>query len=67
MTITIEVNGEERQVADDTTAAALLGILGLPERGVAIAVDGAVHHRGTWNAPLADGARIDILTAVQGG
>ncbi len=67
MTITIEVNGEERVVADGTTAAALLAVLGLPERGVAIAVDGAVHHRGTWDAPLPDGARIDILTAVQGG
>lgn len=67
MTITIEVNGEEREVADGTTATGLLGLLELPERGIAIAVDGAVHHRATWDAPLADGARVDILTAVQGG
>ncbi|GAA1457707.1 sulfur carrier protein ThiS [Williamsia maris] len=67
MTIIIEVNGDEKEVADGTTASALLDLLGLPDRGIAIAVDGAVHHRGSWNAPLADGARIDILTAVQGG
>ncbi len=63
----IEVNGDEQLVPEGINAADLLARLGMPERGVAIAVDGAVHHRRAWHAPLAAGARIDILTAVQGG
>jgi sulfur carrier protein len=45
-----------------------LALLGVPEAGVAVAVDGVVVPRGAWPATvLADGARVEVLTAVQGG
>ena len=45
-----------------------LGALGLPRTGVAVAVDGEVVPKARWAATaLADGARVEVLTAVQGG
>lgn len=39
-----------------------------PEAGVAVAIDGNVVPRSAWaEQQLADGAVVDILTAVQGG
>lgn len=39
-----------------------------PEAGVAVAIDGNVVPRSAWEEQqLADGAVVDILTAVQGG
>lgn len=36
--------------------------------GVAVAVDGTVVPRSRWeDVSLSDGARVDVLTAVQGG
>jgi sulfur carrier protein len=67
MTITLTVNGEEREFAEFTTATELLILLGLPDKGVAIAVDGSVHPRSRWGEVLHDGSRIEVLTAVQGG
>ena len=41
---------------------------GAPRTGVAVAVDGEVVPRADWPATaLADGARVEVLTAVQGG
>ncbi|MGZ8178360.1 sulfur carrier protein ThiS [Williamsia sp. SKLECPSW1] len=65
--ITVTVNGVEHDVADDTSVAALLSLLDLPEQGVAVAVDGSVRPRSTWADGVDAGARIDVLTAVQGG
>ena len=37
-------------------------------RGIAAAVDGEVVPRGEWDlVELADGARVEVLTAIQGG
>jgi sulfur carrier protein len=64
----ILVNGERVEVADGTTLSALLEQLGAPDRGVAVAVDAEVVPRGEWSAfELAPGARVEVLTAVQGG
>ena len=35
--------------------------------GIAVAVDWAVLPRSQWHTELADGARVEVLTAVQGG
>jgi sulfur carrier protein len=64
----ILVNGEQADVEPGTTVRALLDALGAPERGVAVAVDAEVVPRGEWDAfAVPDGARVEVLTAVQGG
>ncbi|MCX6387006.1 MAG: sulfur carrier protein ThiS [Solirubrobacterales bacterium] len=68
------VNGEARDLAPGTTVAGLLSELEIemhldPERrGVAVAVDAAVVHRGQWDSQvLCDGIRVEVLIAIQGG
>jgi sulfur carrier protein len=62
------INGERRRLAEGATVPDALGALGLPGAGVAVAVDGEVVPRARWAAtPLAEGARVEVLTAVQGG
>jgi sulfur carrier protein len=64
----IVVNGEPSEVAVGTSVAALLALLGAPDRGVAVAVDGEVVPRGSWPVTrLGDNARVEIVNAVQGG
>ncbi|UYP18300.1 sulfur carrier protein ThiS [Rhodococcus sp. Z13] len=63
----ITVNGEDKTYATAPTVAELLAELGLPEKGIAVAIDGAVCPRGRWSEPVNRGANIEILTAVQGG
>jgi sulfur carrier protein len=61
------VNDEEMQIDDQTTVVALLERLGIPDKGIAVAVDWAVLPRSYWYRALSDGARIEVVTAVQGG
>jgi sulfur carrier protein len=66
----ISLNGQQSDVRDgETVAAALVRLdLALDARGVAVAVDGEVVPRARWNSyALADGARVEVLTAMQGG
>jgi len=64
----ITVNGEERELPAGATVAVLADQLLAPARGVAIAVDGEVVPRGEWpGTPLEDGARVEVVVAVQGG
>ena len=63
----ITVNDEAVEVDDATTVAALLDRLGFPEKGIAVAVDWSVLPRSEWQSALADGARVEVVTAVQGG
>jgi len=66
--VVIWINGVARQVADDARVLDALGALGLPQVGVAVAVNGEVVPKVRWaEAALADGARVEVLTAVQGG
>jgi sulfur carrier protein len=65
----IFVNGEPRD-RDGATIAELLADLGVEDRarGVAVAVDGEVVPRAEWpERRLADGARVEALSAMQGG
>lgn len=62
----IKVNDEDREVPEGTTVADL--VADLPHRGVAVAVDGTVVRRADHSATtLESGARVEVVTAVQGG
>jgi sulfur carrier protein len=61
------VNDEEMQVDDRSTVSSVLERLGIPDKGIAVAVDWAVLPRSDWYRALSDGARIEVVTAVQGG
>jgi sulfur carrier protein len=65
----IIVNGEPSElVAPGATVVELLEALDVPDRGVAVAVDAEVVPRGSWETfAVADGARVEVLIAVQGG
>jgi len=68
--MTIHVNGEARELAAGTTVGALLAALDVPggTRGVAVAVDAEVVPRGEWETTeLDEGARVEVLRAIQGG
>jgi sulfur carrier protein len=64
------VNGERSEISAGETVAAVLRALGLEAnaRGVAVAVDGEVLPRACWETfALAQDARVEVLTAMQGG
>jgi sulfur carrier protein len=64
------LNGREAELPDGITVADALESLRLPGggRGVAVAVDAEVVPRGQWPATeLHDGARVEVVQAVQGG
>lgn len=63
----LTVNGETVDVDENITVTALLEARGFPEKGIAVAVDWAVLPRSEWESPLTDGAKIEVVTAVQGG
>ena len=69
--MSIVVNGDERPDVDPPLSVrALLAHLDVPAdgRGVAVAVDAAVVPRGEWESfRVSDGARVEVLIAVQGG
>ena len=63
----VTVNGEDVEVREDITVAELLDTLGLPVKGIAVALDWIVLPRSSWDQTLADGAKVEVVTAVQGG
>lgn len=64
----VQVNGDWRSFPEGTTVAALLAELGTAQRGIAVALEGQVVRRGDWaEVVIPAGARLEILTAVQGG
>ena len=64
---TVTVNDTDVDVDDGTTTLDLLRRLGLPEKGVAVALNSAVLPRSEWDSPVPAGAHLEVLTAVQGG
>lgn len=65
----VYVNGDPREVGESATVAEVVapGEEATP-RGIAVAVDGAVVPRARHTSTvLREGARIEIVTAVQGG
>jgi sulfur carrier protein len=66
----IFLNGKARDDGAGQTVAAILSLLdlGMDARGVAVAVDGEVVPRAGWTTfAIPDGARVEVLTAMQGG
>jgi sulfur carrier protein len=66
--VTICVNGERREVAPGTALDTVVRSLVAAPSGVAAAVNETVVPRAQWPATaLAEGDRVEVLTAVQGG
>jgi len=66
----IVLNGQRADVGAGESVAAVLARLGLDTdaRGVAVAVDGEVVPRAQWQSfTVGEDARVEVLTAMQGG
>jgi sulfur carrier protein len=64
----IWINGSEYELTESADIAEALRALGAPASGVAVAVDGEVVPRADWpRYRLRAQARVEVLTAVQGG
>jgi sulfur carrier protein len=66
----VTVNGDETDLTTGATVQTVLDGLDLPGegRGVAVAVDAEVVPRASWDeTELHEGARVEILRAIQGG
>ena len=66
----VVLNGDDKQLDDGATVRSAIDALDLPAdgRGVAVAVDAEVVPRGQWESTiLQEGARIEVLRAIQGG
>jgi sulfur carrier protein len=66
----ILLNGQRSDLRAGETVADILARLGLAldARGVAVAVDGEVVSRSEWGSfMLSPDARVEVLTAMQGG
>jgi sulfur carrier protein len=65
--VKVIVNDEAVELDGPTTVDGLLTRLGFPDKGIAVAVDMSVLPRSQWGVTVPDGAKIDVVTAVQGG
>jgi sulfur carrier protein len=66
----IELNGQPFLAGPGRTLASLLEDLGVPHdgSGIAVAVDAEVIPRGEWaHFIVRDGAKLELVRAVQGG
>jgi sulfur carrier protein len=66
----VMLNGEAAELAEGATVQAAVESLHLPAagRGVAVAVDAEVVPRTEWQShELKEGARVEVLRAIQGG
>jgi sulfur carrier protein len=62
------INGEVCQLAAGATVAHAVRAVTGATHGVAVAVNDQVVSRGAWDVTLmAEGDRVEVLTAVQGG
>ncbi|MEX1162663.1 MAG: sulfur carrier protein ThiS [Nitriliruptor sp.] len=66
--MTIELNGQPRSFDGPVTIGALVDTEVADRRGVAVAVDGDVLPRSSWDTTtLHDGTKVELVGAVQGG
>jgi sulfur carrier protein len=64
----IILNGSQEEVAESVSLADLVARVSSASTGIAVALDDEVVPRRSWSATtLNDGARVEVLTAVQGG
>ncbi len=68
--MTIELNGERIEVPEGASIRDAVAASGADpdQRGIAVALDGEVVPKRAWEATeLADGGRVEVVQAVQGG
>jgi sulfur carrier protein len=66
--VKVVVNGIPDELPDGSTVAQIVAARAKTDQGVAVAVNDQVVTRSSWpEVRLADGDRVEILTAVQGG
>ena len=66
----VTINGEPHRLQPGATVASVIELLDVAPgaRGVAVALDGEVVTRGRWSeTELRDGARVEVVAAIQGG
>lgn len=62
------INGEQHDLPEGLTVAALLAHVGAPERGIAVAKNDRVVRRAAFGEErVHEGDRIEIIRAVAGG
>jgi sulfur carrier protein len=70
MSVSVLVNGEQRQLTGGATVETLMrSLAGVPAGGgIAVAVEGEIVRRTDWpTTELAEGAHVEVVVAVQGG
>jgi sulfur carrier protein len=66
--VTITVNGQTREFDASCRLGHVIDAEVSERRGVAVAVDGEMVPRADWDdTELEDGARVEVVAAVQGG
>lgn len=66
--MTVVLNGIPTPVTAGSTLADLVTALALPDRGIALALDGEVVPRRRWpDTGIPEGACVEVVTAMQGG
>ena len=66
--ITLEINGETRDVPAAANARELLKFLGITEDRVALEINHKIIRRAEWDStPVADGDHVEIVRFVGGG
>jgi sulfur carrier protein len=68
--MTVEINGRQVQLAEGAPLSDAVAEAGggAQARGVAVAVDGEVVPRSSWESTkLRDGQRVEVVGAIQGG
>ncbi|GAA4597349.1 sulfur carrier protein [Actinoplanes octamycinicus] len=64
----LTVNGRPQTRSESCSVATLVAEITDAHRGVAVAVNGSVVPRSTWErVDLSDGDAVEVLTAAQGG
>jgi sulfur carrier protein len=62
------INGKSHELPEPVSVSDALAVLGAPSTGVAVAVDDELVPRADWpRHRLAAEAKVEVLTAVQGG
>jgi sulfur carrier protein len=69
--VIVTLNGECRELPETASVAdavALISAVAADGRGYAVAVGGEVVPRRSWGStPLGEGARVEVVAAIQGG
>lgn len=66
--IEIFINGSKHRVPESTTVEGLIESMGLPKKGIALAVNNEVIPKSRWNErSLSPQDRVELLTIAQGG